>query len=149
MTLLFVIVAVYLVVGVLNVMFRNRSDHDYENYHEDPYSYFPRNPGPPAYFTPPPVYPNFYQGSQMYPPYPPPMYLPPAQTPPASNGGSFFFGLGFFMILLVALMGLAVKMKILSVEITFGEPSPSERKYERDTQPAPGAGSDDVLVLNH
>ena len=45
-------------------------------------------------------------------------------------------------------MGLAVKMKILSVEITFGEPSPSERKYERDTQPAHGAGSDDVLVLN-
>ena len=62
MTLLFVIVAVYLVVGVLNVMFRNRSDHDYENYHEDPYSYFPRNPGPPAYFTPPPVFPNYLSG---------------------------------------------------------------------------------------
>lgn len=122
----------YLVIGVASLGSRDRTQHDFEDYHHDPYYYYPRNQPPP-----------YFSGYQPYPVQP--HYLPPPPPPvryatmrPQPGGGSFFSRLIMFMVLAALLFGLAIKMDLigLNIHLTFGNQVP-ENYFERQQGPIP------------
>lgn len=118
----------YLVIGVASLGSRDRTQHDFENYHQDPYYYYPRNE-PPAYFG----------GNPQYPvnPYfipPPPQIIYASRRP--QPGGSLFSRLTLLMLLAFMLFAIAIKLNLLNIYVSIGHPG-YENNYEWQRNPIP------------
>jgi uncharacterized membrane protein YedE/YeeE len=121
MTFVAIFLILYLLVGFASLRSRGAERHEYEDYHHDPYYYYPRN-APPSHF-------NGYYQQPMMPNFPafPPQVRYASMRPQAQ--GSFFTGLLLFMVTAALLFGLGIKLGMVSLQLTLGNP-PDNPQYE-------------------
>lgn len=119
----------YLVIGVASLGSRDRTQHDYEDYHHDPFYYYPRNE-PPAFFGGYPQYP----ANPYYPPPPPPIIRYATVRP--QPGGAFFYRIITLLLIAALLLGIAIKLNLVNIYVSIGNPGfENNHEWQRDGNP--------------